>query len=76
MFLCLFFLSVFTCVSHIVLDILYLNKQRLKAVKELNEANREKQLLVDKIEQLEKENRRAGGKGDSTLNLAYCSCNS
>ncbi|EOX91830.1 UDP-Glycosyltransferase superfamily protein [Theobroma cacao] len=49
-------------------NILYLNKQRLKAVEELNKANREKQLLVDKIEQLEKENRRAGGKD----NLALC----
>ncbi|XWS41702.1 hypothetical protein CRYUN_Cryun17cG0105400 [Craigia yunnanensis] len=49
-------------------NILYLNKQRLKAVEELKEAKREKQLLVDKIEQLEKENRRAGGKD----NLALC----
>ncbi|XP_021273835.1 probable starch synthase 4, chloroplastic/amyloplastic isoform X4 [Herrania umbratica] len=49
-------------------NILYLNKQRLKAVEELNEANREKQLLVDKIEQLEKETRRASGKD----NLALC----
>ncbi|XVE86918.1 hypothetical protein DITRI_Ditri18aG0074200 [Diplodiscus trichospermus] len=49
-------------------NILYLNKQRLKAVEELNEAKREKELLVDKIEQLEKENRRAGGRD----NLALC----
>ncbi|XWS33422.1 hypothetical protein CRYUN_Cryun22dG0081200 [Craigia yunnanensis] len=49
-------------------NILYLNNQRLKAVEELNKANREKQLLVDKVEQLEKENRRAGGKD----NLALC----
>ena len=32
-------------------DILYLNKQRLLAVEELNKANQEKELLLDKIEQ-------------------------
>ncbi|OMO56382.1 hypothetical protein CCACVL1_26604 [Corchorus capsularis] len=46
-------------------NILYLNKQRVKAVEELNKVNSEKQLLIDKIEQLEKENRRAD-------NLALC----
>ncbi|XVF17434.1 hypothetical protein REPUB_Repub10bG0121900 [Reevesia pubescens] len=49
-------------------NILFLNKQRLKAVEDLNEANREKQLLLDKIEQMEKENRKADGKD----NLAQC----
>ncbi|XP_022740360.1 probable starch synthase 4, chloroplastic/amyloplastic isoform X2 [Durio zibethinus] len=49
-------------------NILYLNKQRLKAVEELNKANREKQLLLDKVDELENENRRAGGKD----NLALC----
>ncbi|CAK7339678.1 unnamed protein product [Dovyalis caffra] len=34
-------------------NILYLNKQRLLAVEELNKANREKQLLLDRIQQLE-----------------------
>lgn len=34
-------------------NILYLNKQRLMALEELNKTKREKQLLVDKIEQLE-----------------------
>ncbi|KAJ6915779.1 starch synthase 4 [Populus alba x Populus x berolinensis] len=33
-------------------NILYLNKLRLVAVEELNKANREKQLLLDKIQQL------------------------
>ena len=36
-------------------NILYLNKQRLVAVEELNKANREKQLLLDRIERLEAE---------------------
>ncbi|KAK7834288.1 putative starch synthase 4 [Quercus suber] len=36
-------------------NILYLNKQRLVAVEELNKANREKQLLLDRIERLEVE---------------------
>ena len=40
-----------------VLDILYLNKLRLVAVEELNKANREKQLLLDKIQQLEAVNK-------------------
>uniref|UniRef100_A0A6N2LAM4 starch synthase n=2 Tax=Salix viminalis TaxID=40686 RepID=A0A6N2LAM4_SALVM len=38
-------------------NILYLNKQRLVAVEELNKANREKQLLLDKIQQSEAVNR-------------------
>ncbi|XP_031263716.1 probable starch synthase 4, chloroplastic/amyloplastic isoform X2 [Pistacia vera] len=36
-------------------NILYLNKQRLWAVEELNRTNREKELLLDKIDQLEAE---------------------
>lgn len=50
-------------------DILYLNKQRLAAVEELNKTNREKQLLLDKIEQLEVEKQALMGKGGSILNL-------
>ncbi|XP_061950455.1 probable starch synthase 4, chloroplastic/amyloplastic isoform X3 [Populus nigra] len=38
-------------------NILYLNKLRLVAVEELNKANREKQLLLDKIQQLEAVNK-------------------
>ncbi|KAJ6288268.1 hypothetical protein OIU76_024285 [Salix suchowensis] len=38
-------------------NILYLNKQRLVAVEELNKANREKQLLLDKIQQSEAVNK-------------------
>ncbi|TYI40672.1 hypothetical protein ES332_A02G179200v1 [Gossypium tomentosum] len=49
-------------------NILYLNKQRVKAVDELNKAKREKQLLLNKIEQLEKENKRVSGKD----NLVVC----
>ncbi|XVF59170.1 hypothetical protein PTKIN_Ptkin07bG0254100 [Pterospermum kingtungense] len=49
-------------------NILFLNKQRLKAVEELNKTNREKELLIDKIEELEEKNRRAAGKD----NLALC----
>ncbi|KAJ6915778.1 hypothetical protein NC652_018439 [Populus alba x Populus x berolinensis] len=37
---------------NIMTHILYLNKLRLVAVEELNKANREKQLLLDKIQQL------------------------
>ncbi|XP_050205429.1 probable starch synthase 4, chloroplastic/amyloplastic [Mercurialis annua] len=40
-------------------NILYLNKQRLLAVGELSNANREKELLLDKIEQLEAEKQAA-----------------
>ncbi|TYI89164.1 hypothetical protein E1A91_D03G035400v1 [Gossypium mustelinum] len=49
-------------------NILYLNKQRVKAVDELNKTKREKQLLLNKIEQLEKENKRVSGKD----NLVVC----
>lgn len=38
-------------------NILYLNKLRLVAVEELNKANREKQLLLDKIQQLDAVNK-------------------
>lgn len=48
----------------VISDILYLNKQRVNAVDELNKAKREKQLLLNKIEQLEKENKRISGKGE------------
>lgn len=51
-------------------DILYLNKQRLDAVEELNKTNREKQLLLEKIEQLEVEKQAGLGKGGSLLNLS------
>ncbi|GMN34133.1 hypothetical protein TIFTF001_004518 [Ficus carica] len=37
-------------------NILYLNKQRLKAVEKLNRKNEENRFLLDKIEQLEAEN--------------------
>lgn len=45
-------------------DILYLNKQRLLAVEELNKANRENELLLDRIKQLEAEKQSSTGKGD------------
>lgn len=48
-------------------DILYLNKQRLVAVEELNKANGEKQLLLDRIERLEAEKQAGVGKGNSGL---------
>lgn len=41
------------------IDILHLNQHRLKAVEDLNKTNSEKQLLVDKIEQLELEKQQA-----------------
>ncbi|KAM1405766.1 hypothetical protein ACFXTH_000532 [Malus domestica] len=40
-------------------NILQLNQQRVKAVEELNKINREKELLVDRIEQLELEKQAA-----------------
>ncbi|KAF4349892.1 hypothetical protein F8388_005123 [Cannabis sativa] len=49
-------------------NILYLNKQRLKAMRELDRTNKEKQLLLDKIEQLELE-RQSGAVKDK---LSYC----
>ena len=48
-------------------NILYLNKQRLVAVEELNKANREKQLLLDRIERLEAEKQAGVGEGNSTM---------
>jgi hypothetical protein len=37
------------------------------AVEALNKANREKQLLLDRIEQLEAEKQAGVGKGDTTM---------
>ncbi|KAK3211075.1 hypothetical protein Dsin_015781 [Dipteronia sinensis] len=51
-------------------NILYLNRQRLRAVEELNKANQEKQLLLDKIQQFEAENHGGSGKGASTFDLS------
>ncbi|XP_058010377.1 probable starch synthase 4, chloroplastic/amyloplastic isoform X5 [Hevea brasiliensis] len=48
-------------------NILYLNNQRLLAVEELNRANQEKQLLLDRIEQLEAEKRAGVGKDKQSL---------
>ncbi|KAK9231423.1 hypothetical protein WN943_021657 [Citrus x changshan-huyou] len=48
-------------------NILYLNKQRLDAVEELNKTNREKQLLLEKIEQLEVEKQAGLGKGNLSI---------
>ncbi|KAL5819915.1 hypothetical protein ACOSQ4_023757 [Xanthoceras sorbifolium] len=42
-------------------NILYLNNQRLMAVEELNKANQEKQLLLDKIQQFEAEKQHSIG---------------
>lgn len=52
-------------------DILYLNKQRLAAIEELNKANREKQLLLNRIEKLEAEKHAAAGTGDIMTALLY-----
>ena len=48
-------------------NILYLNKQRLVAVEELDKENREKQLLLDRIERLEVEKQAGVGEGNSTM---------
>lgn len=49
------------------LDILYLNKQRQKALEELNRTNREKELLLEKIELLEAKKQGGFVKGDYNL---------
>ncbi|XP_031385466.1 probable starch synthase 4, chloroplastic/amyloplastic isoform X2 [Punica granatum] len=50
-------------------DILYLNKQRIKALEELDRAYREKQLLLDKIEQLEA--KKQAGVGRDNLSICW-----
>lgn len=52
-------------------DILYLNKQRLVAVEELNKTNREKQSLLNKIEKLEAEKQGSAGKADHLMACAF-----
>lgn len=47
------------------LDILYLNKQRLLAIEELNKAQRENNLLLARIEQLEAGEKASSRKGDA-----------
>ncbi|KAI4328086.1 hypothetical protein L6164_020473 [Bauhinia variegata] len=49
-------------------NILYLNKQRVTAIEELNKTNREKQKLLKRIEKLEAEKKAAAGKD----NLSIC----
>lgn len=48
-------------------NILHLNQHRLKAVEDLNKSNSEKQLLVDRIEQLELEKQASVGKRQDRL---------
>lgn len=48
-------------------DILFLNKQRLKAVEELNKTNKERELLLEKIDLLESEKQASSRKGDWNL---------
>ncbi|KAF7829238.1 putative starch synthase 4, chloroplastic/amyloplastic isoform X1 [Senna tora] len=43
-------------------NILYLNKQRLEAIEQLNKGNREKQSLLNRIEKLEEEKHAGAGK--------------
>ncbi|XP_021632907.1 probable starch synthase 4, chloroplastic/amyloplastic isoform X2 [Manihot esculenta] len=57
-------------------NILYLNNQRLLAVEELKKANQEKQLLLDRIEQLEAEKQAGFGKESSNLRKAIMSSKS
>lgn len=60
---CKFYLCVFWFFFWWYSDILYLNKQRLMAIEELNRANREKQLLVARIKHLEAVKQAGVGKG-------------
>lgn len=46
------------------IDILYLHKQRVKAMEELQKTKEEKQLLLDKVEQLEAKIKPGVGKVD------------
>ncbi|KAK4771887.1 hypothetical protein SAY86_013662 [Trapa natans] len=48
-------------------NILYLNKQRIKALEELDRANRENQLLLDRIDQLEVKNQGGDGRGNAVV---------
>ncbi|KAI9125189.1 hypothetical protein K1719_003805 [Acacia pycnantha] len=48
-------------------NILYLNKQRLAAVEELNKTNTEKQSLLNRIEKLEAEKRAGAGKDNLSI---------
>ncbi|OWM66155.1 hypothetical protein CDL15_Pgr013372 [Punica granatum] len=50
-------------------NVLYLNKQRIKALEELDRAYREKQLLLDKIEQLEA--KKQAGVGRDNLSICW-----
>lgn len=47
------------------LDILYLNKQRLLAIEELNKTQKENHLLLARIEQLEGVKQHSAIQGDS-----------
>ncbi|CAB4283973.1 unnamed protein product [Prunus armeniaca] len=52
-------------------NILHLNQHRLKAVEDLNKINIEKQLLVDRIEQLELEKKTAVAKPHDRLSMFW-----
>ncbi|KAL6222772.1 hypothetical protein ACLB2K_006163 [Fragaria x ananassa] len=52
-------------------NILHLNQHRLKAVEDLNKTNSEKQLLVDKIEQLELEKQASVAKPPDRLSSCW-----
>ncbi|XP_024180515.1 probable starch synthase 4, chloroplastic/amyloplastic isoform X2 [Rosa chinensis] len=52
-------------------NILHLNQHRLKAVEDLNKTNSEKQLLIDKIEQLEREKQASVGKPQDRLSSCW-----
>ncbi|XP_034220641.1 probable starch synthase 4, chloroplastic/amyloplastic isoform X2 [Prunus dulcis] len=52
-------------------NILHLNQHRLKAVEDLNKINIEKQLLVDRIEQLELEKQTAVAKPQDRLSMFW-----
>lgn len=68
-FYLIFYAGIILIFFHAVLDILYLNKQRLWAVEELNRTNREKKILLGKIDQLEAEKQSLDVKGATKLKL-------
>ncbi|GAB2283038.1 hypothetical protein Dimus_017569 [Dionaea muscipula] len=52
-------------------NILYLNQQRIMAEEELEKVTREKQILLEIIEEMETEKKMDGGKGDDKLSVCW-----
>jgi hypothetical protein len=55
--------------ANVFVDILYLNKQRLMALEELNKAKKEIETLRQRIEKLEAGKHETTGRGDFVVSL-------